>query len=632
MKKGKPPDIERALRKASMPGPLGQTRSLDSPVDVKGKGKGKLFAHPVTPARPLVSSRKRPFPEDSLDEDGAERNGVHGPSALGLSDLDTDDQFADEVAALSVSPFKSTPTPKKQKQKQKQRRHQSPPSPAYSSTNPSPTHTPFPKRLRLIVKPPPPPPIATHPAQLPRPRAYGGSLSRLLNSFALLEEGDDDDSSPSVGERADSGSGQLIRPGTRDVDIGPVKIRIGMTWDEFEQSVANEVDVWRRIREMRRRGGLRCMRGWEIVRGEEDEIEEEEGSGVEEGAEEEEDAKEGQVGEVKEGQNDGESKEDGQVLRESEGDPTFSTGNQAPALAAPDAPPEITMPADMDLDNAPTTTDLDPNDILEPLSRFFDAAEPEYISQSTPDLLLNGAESIVPNGAKPDLVNGSAEGTDSNSVSHPGIMLESMPDVESGVAGPSVSLGDLSEPMLVDSTESAQLVEKEGMDIEPTAKSPTPTLPTTSLTPDPPSLPFEPQPQLQPSTPKTPTPMPTSTIPLPLPSHPTLPPSHHEALLAAIPQHARRVKGAPLTLRHRPATLISRYWERRQGAADRLAAAEERRIRAGAKALAKNVVAKAWKDAVAVRPPSPFPSLLSDFCVLGYSSSTEGARGSRTSA
>jgi hypothetical protein len=93
---------------------------------------------------------------------------------------------------------------------------------------------------------------------------------------------------------------------------------------------------------------------------------------------------------------------------------------------------------------------------------------------------------------------------------------------------------------------------------------------------------------------------PSTTASLPLPNLSFLPQAHYEILLAAIPAHARRVKTAPQAYRHRPATLLSRYWERLQGAAERLAAAEEKRIRIGAKALARGVVAKAWKDAAAV--------------------------------
>ncbi|KAG9074935.1 swr1 complex component, partial [Ceratobasidium sp. 370] len=278
-RKGKPPDVERALRRASISNP-NLDAALDSPVaEHKGKGKGKAFAHPATPAR----LKKRPLPT----EDEGESRGAPTP--------DEDEKLADGVAALAVS----TPGPSP-RQKHKRKPSPAPPdtpsAPPPDSPSESPTTTPLPKRIRLIVKPPPPPPIATHPAQLPRPRSFGGSLERLLSSFALLEEGDEDD----LPEPPSRGQGQMIRPGEEKVGEKQKPVKIGMSWEEFAQSVQSEVEVWGRIEEMKRQGGLRCMRGWEIVRGEEDGSEEgeEEAEGEEETGGEGEAVNEGQEGEV----------------------------------------------------------------------------------------------------------------------------------------------------------------------------------------------------------------------------------------------------------------------------------------------------------------------------------------------
>ncbi|KAG8703670.1 swr1 complex component [Ceratobasidium sp. 395] len=543
-RKGKAPDVASALRRASISNPGGLTLEALA-VDNKGKGKSKSFAHPATPARAGTSSKKRPFPEE-VDKTATE--------------VDPDENLVDGVAALSVS---SSPGPKSQKQKRG--RKKSPGAPPSTPTAPfpsdspsqSPGTTPLPKRIRLVVKPPPPPPIATHPSQLPRPRSFGGSLERLLASFALLEEGDEDD----IPEPPSRGHGQMmIRPGEEEQVEKRRPVKIGITWDEFEQSVKEEVEVWARIEEMRRRGGLRCMRGWEIVRGEEDEeeeVDEEEGGGEEE---------------------TGEGGENGGDLKDTR---TPEAVEPAGTLLA-----EVTMsPRPMEID----TTDAHP---AEP-------EPPEVLGSTTTLETTNAAVQNGFNGVEHSVIDGA-----SSSLGLSGIeMLPPTAQSSSGTIESSAAPLDEAESKL--SVEPMDMVDSASSQPAPPEPASSPFVlrvnaivlnpsPTEDLTPTKPTTPTA-----QLNTPSTPT-EPVFTVPLPLPAHPSLPPSFYATLLDSIPSHARFVKEPPLAHRHRVATLVARYWDRRQGAADRLIAAEERRVRAGAKALAKGVVAKAWKDAVAV--------------------------------
>ncbi|KAG9096049.1 swr1 complex component, partial [Ceratobasidium sp. 392] len=84
-RKGKAPDVERALRRASISNP--NLEPVQAVVEQKGKGKAKAFAHPTTPARAGTgaSSKKRPFVEE------------------GAVEVDAEEKLADGVAALSVS-------------------------------------------------------------------------------------------------------------------------------------------------------------------------------------------------------------------------------------------------------------------------------------------------------------------------------------------------------------------------------------------------------------------------------------------------------------------------------------------------------------------------------------------------
>ncbi|KAG8735851.1 swr1 complex component [Ceratobasidium sp. 414] len=537
-RKGKAPDVERALRRASISNP-----NLDSPVaEPKGKGKGKAFAHPATPAR----LKKRPLP---AEDEGESRVPVP----------DEDEKLADGVAALSVS---ATPTPQQQRQKQKHKRKPSPAppdAPPPDSPPESPATTPLPKRIRLIVKPPPPPPIATHPAQLPRPRSFGGSLERLLSSFALLEEGDEDD----LPEPPSRGQGQMIRPGEEKDGEKQRPVKLGMTWEEFAQGVQDEVEVWRRIEEMRRRGGLGCMRGWEIVRGEEDgeEEEEEEAEGEEEAGGGSEAVNGGQEGEVE--------KVEG------------LEGGCTPEAAEPSAIPLV------DLVASPIAMEIDATDLESKAPGELAPLKPPGTS-STPEF-TNVVERSDVNGVEHSTVEGAG-----SSLGLSGIEI-SLSGVQTPAESVEPSPAPLSKGVFVSDVEPTAAVETSSIHSAP-VESTSPTLLPELAEPAVEEL--APIDAAQPGATSTPTEIPTT--PLPLPAHPCLPPSLRATLLDSIPSHARFVKETPLAHRHRVATLVARYWERRQGAAERLIVAEERRVRAGAKALARGVVAKAWKDAVAV--------------------------------
>ncbi|QRV98355.1 DNA-dependent ATPase [Ceratobasidium sp. AG-Ba] len=464
------------------PGPKGKPRASILALNPNtnepgGKGKGKAPSY-------YVRIKKRPLEDGEQPQD----------------EVEPDTPLKQKRNRKSIS----TPLPPPE----------TPTTPA-SAQIPSESPTPLPKRIRLIVKPPPPPPIATHPDQLPRrTQAFGGSLEKLLASFALLEEpAEEEVDLPRVKP------GQMMKPGEVEVrERGRPKV--GITWDEFAKSVSDEVDIWARIRNMKREGGLGCMRGWEIVRGDEDSEEEED---VEEGEREEERA-------------------EAEVEPDAEGEPTVvqETQDSGPA---PDEPGITTSPRPMDVD--------------------------------TPHL---GGLMIPPTPGPSTPLVGSVPGT---------------PAEQPVLDEPSSSLGlsgiESLQPAL-DILEAAP-VPTESIPAPPDQEEPIDAEPSQTETA------YGELPRLS-SLPPEPTPPPP--IPLPLPSHPSLAPSLHATLLSAIPAHARYVKEIPLAQRHRVATLITRYWDRKQGAAERLIVAEERRIRAGAKALAKGVVAKAWKDAVAV--------------------------------
>ncbi|KAG8705126.1 swr1 complex component, partial [Ceratobasidium sp. 423] len=283
-KKQKSPDAKRLMKKGSMPNlttmsptsVLAPKRSLDTPKPYGAKViKNKSFTRPVTPS---IISRKRSFGEQDHEED---RDHPDFPRASSPT--------ADNGVERGADGLSMSSSPKKRKQKYKQNRSSaiaettpfvsttparplSRPAPPQSSPDSSPGSTPLPKRIRLIVKPAPLPVLATHPDQLPRPAVFGGSLSRLLSSFALLEEGDEDE----FVEKKNGADPGIRQPGYVTPGGKLERPRLGISWREFDESVKAEVEIWRRIREVRARGGLGCMRGWEIVRGEEDEPEEEE--------------------------------------------------------------------------------------------------------------------------------------------------------------------------------------------------------------------------------------------------------------------------------------------------------------------------------------------------------------------
>ncbi|QRV84283.1 hypothetical protein RhiJN_12299 [Ceratobasidium sp. AG-Ba] len=300
-----------------------------------------------------------------------------------------------------------------------------------------------------------------------RTQAFGGSLEKLLASFALLEE-----------------------PAEEEVDLPRVKPGQMMKPGEVEDS------------EYEAPGRAGCMRGWEIVRGDEDgEGEEESEAEPEEGGREEERA-------------------ELEVEADAEGEPTRSCTRWA-------WDHNVSRPMDVD----------------------------------TPHL---GGLMIPPTPAPSTPLIGSPPGT---------------PAERPVLDGPSSSLG-------LSGVESSQLVP----DTLEAALAPTEPMPAP---PDQELIDAEPS---QTETAYGELPRLSSLPPEPIPPLPYL--YRCRLTLRLRPPCIQR--SFPLAQRHRVATLITRYWDRKQGAAERLIVAEERRVRAGAKALAKGVVAKAWKDAVAV--------------------------------
>ncbi|CAE6405730.1 unnamed protein product [Rhizoctonia solani] len=442
-------------------------------------------------------------------------------------------------------------------------RPSSPFAPPRSFQESSPGGTPLPKRIRLIVKPAPPPVLATHPDQLPRPALYGGSLSKLLSSFALLEEGDESD----IVERRTTADPGIRGPGYITPSDRFERSKIGISWEEFDESVKTEVEIWGRIQEVRARGGLRCMRGWEIVRGEEDEPEEEE---------EEEEGGDAEAGAEKEGENVDMTDEDGD-----------QASNENPIETS-----EVltNLREEGPLDSAGVTS----------------MGHETSVERAQAEDLNELSTTTIPEGSPPKTIVASSPTPNSN-VCHTAIQESSQTPNDPPanlVCNISFIPTTTSEPTTtpsecVDRT-NAQPLHVETKGIEP-AESRQPVIEIPIPEPSQTSTELEifiPQ-STAPAEPGRPS-TPSTTLSLPFPNLPFLPQSPYETILAAIPAHARRIKTVSQMYRHRPATLIARYWERLQGAADRLAAAEERRLRAGARALARGVVAKAWKDAVAV--------------------------------
>ncbi|CAE6502352.1 unnamed protein product [Rhizoctonia solani] len=588
-KKQNPPGAGRPMKKGSMPNlttisptsVLARKRSLDTPKSYRAKIiKNTSFTRPVTPS---VISRKRPFGEQVHEED---RDHQDFPRALSL-----DNGVAQGVDDLSV-----TFSPKKRKQKHKRTRSSaaaetgpfvsttparptSPPGPQ-SSPGSSPGGTPLPKRIRLIVKPAPPLVLATHPDQLPRPAVFGGSLSELLSSFALLEEGDEDE----FIEKKNSADPGIRQPGCVTPGGKLEHPKLGISWEEFDESVKAEVEIWKMIGEARARGGLRCMRGWEIVRGE-DEPEEEEGE--EEG--------EGDVRAEFEGESEGGEEAEQDVER-------------APnkGIIEETERPGVIVPEQENLGDAGATSIIKGGLGLEH-AQTNDSSDPSIIA--VPDIPSNApaSDSLAPN--DDDSHPAEQDGPFQNPGDDPVNLVQAIPttpETPVAILDEYPNATNTQPPMYID----APLAD-EPMGVKSTPKEPA----TGSRVPEPdetlkePGTPipqsFTPATIINTATQNIPTDhsrssTPSGTLSLPFPNLPFLSQSHYETILATIPTHARRVKTAPQAYRHRPATLISRYWERLQGAAERLAAAEERRIRAGARALARGVVAKAWKDAVSV--------------------------------
>ncbi|CAE6417990.1 unnamed protein product [Rhizoctonia solani] len=585
-RKHKPPGAEQLVKKGSMPNLtttlstsiLAPKRSLDTPKPYRAKViKNKSFTHPVTPS---VASRKRPF--GGQDHEG-ERDYSDFPRASSPTTANGAKQGVDDISLTS--------SPKKRKQNQKGQtssvttdpttlfssiapRPSSPLAPPQSSLNSSPGGTPLPKRIRLIVKPAPPPVLATHPDQLPRPALFGGSLSKLLSSFALLEEGEEVD----LVERRNTADPDIRGPGYITPGDRFERPKLGLSWEKFDESVKAEVEVWGMIREVRARGGLRCMRGWEIVRGEEDEPEEEEEEGEEDGdigaqVEKGSENLKSPEGDGDQAQNGGpiETIEDSRNVLENSLDnaDAISTDQGQPSLEQSrieglNGPPTTVIPEGFLPDTLATASVANGN-----VSHTIEQHEPPQ----------------TPNDPSTDLVYGISPSHKITSAS--AVMPSEYADGTNAQLSIQVDLPSVDEAMDTGPTESEEPV------IEPLVPKPNETSTEFEM-----SIPRPATPDItiEPSRPSTP----SNTLSLPFPNFPFLSQSHHETLLAAIPTHARRIKTAPQAYRHRPATLISRYWERLQGAADRLAAAEDRRIRAGARALARGVVAKAWKDAVAV--------------------------------
>ncbi|KAH7334735.1 SNF2 family N-terminal domain-containing protein [Rhizoctonia solani] len=326
------------------------------------------------------------------------------------------------------------------------------------------------------------------------------------------------------------------------------------------------------------------MRGWEIVRGEEDEPEEEEEE-EEEGDEEE--GVDKQVGAEEEG--DGEPVEPDVAQTQTSGEIEVAGG----ALGENDATlaPIATSQADLECvrikdpsdhfvvsvsegspSNAVADSPLAVNeDITHTVQRDGIPCAPDGAPASVPQNISSTPEAIpIPT----ETLNGYIDATNIQPPMH----IDAPSVNETMDTKPTEPKEPAIEPAVLEDKEIYTELEVS------IPQSTTPAAITQPATPDIPS---------RPSTP-------SNTLSLPLPNLPFLPKPHYETLLAAIPAHARRIKTASQSYRHRPATLISRYWERLQGAADRLAAAEERRVRTGARALARGVVAKAWKDAIAV--------------------------------
>ncbi|KAF8756763.1 SNF2 family N-terminal domain [Rhizoctonia solani] len=545
------PGAQRSSR--NLPMPSLTTISTSGPTK---SYKAKVVKNPSFP--PPVASRKRPLREKGH---GAGQDDLD----VSRASLPTTPNIIDQGAPDWSVSF----SPKKRRQKRKEKGasavldstalfastsadQHSPPSIPQSSPASSPGGTPLPKRIRLIVKPAPPPVLATHPHQLPRPSVFGGSLPKLLSSFALLEESNEND----FVERRNGVDPGIRQPG----DITPgdklEHSKLGISWDEFDKSVKAEVEIWKRIREVRARGGLTCMRGWEIVRGEEEEVEEVE----------EEEEKEEQEGEVEVGRDEGNG--DG-----SEG----KGGGQA---QVDDSTREPTGPG-RDL----VKEEILSNGVASPLTGDQASLGPALAGETV------GASTIIEPELSSTLVRDTlAEDREKNDRTHtPDYIL---PAIDEHIAAiPKAPLRASAPPihdiMDTESTKSVNLGYG-AMDPEIETRTPQSINPATTA-------PISSNTTRNPSRSSTP----NATLSLPLPNLSFLPQSHYEILLNAIPAHARRVK-ATQAHRHRSATLISRYWERLQGAAERLAAAEERRLRTGARALARGVVAKAWKDAVAV--------------------------------
>ncbi|CAE6443708.1 unnamed protein product [Rhizoctonia solani] len=545
--------------------------SSDAPKLYKAKVvKNGSFGLPVAQS---VTSRKRPLKEQ-------DRRVNSSPATANEADQGVADW-----------PMPSSPSKGKQRQKQKRSSTASDPItlfppvtpsrpspsliPPQSSPTSSPEGTPLPKRIRLIVKPAPPPVIATHPHQLPRPAAFGGSLPKLLSSFALLEESNDSD----FDERRNRVDPGIRQPGDTTPADKFERSKIGISWDEFNEGVKAEVEIWGRIWEMRASGGLRCMRGWEIVRGEEDESEE---------------------GDEEDGEEAGEESADG------DGDGNEGA-NRAPVgqntdqvqTSGPGEEPEVLgqEPVKREaLSNADTGLTVESQTNLECAcaGNTTNASNMDGLGLGIParDLLASNGEGNSSTQAPKYILPGLSRYGSPISETCPSPVATTNECVELMAHSPHTDALSIPNVVPIEPTKSMPHGSNE---IDTQMDIPIPQ-PATSVTitqlhsPNAPDNSDDPGSLTAPST----------TASLPLPNLSFLPQSHYEILLAAIPAHARRVKTAPQAYRHRPATLLSRYWERLQGAAERLAAAEEKRIRIGAKALARGVVAKAWKDAAAV--------------------------------
>ncbi|CAE6471948.1 unnamed protein product [Rhizoctonia solani] len=594
-KKPKAPDVERLTKRGSMPNltaasptsALSPQPSLDTSKPFRAKVvKNESFARPVTPS---VISRKRPFGDPDYENHG------YSDSLRRTSPTATDGiEHGEDDLSVYFSPKK-----RKQKHKQKQSMVTSDPTTPFASATParpsspfappqpspdsSPGGTPLPKRIRLIVKPAPLPVLATHPDQLPRPTLFGGSLPKLLSSFALLEEGDENE----FVEKKNSAEPSIRQPGYVTPSGKSERPKIGISWEDFDESVRAEVEMWRRITEMRARGGLRCMRGWEIVCGDEDEpdVEEEEEEGNDDGVDGQSGAEEEEEDGISElvGRDAGQAQTTG-VIKVAEGSEGITSGEGDVALD-PTANSRINL--ERVQDNGPSDHSVIPAS-EGPLTNV-EADSPLVVNEDISHTVHQDGLLDAPGDAPASV--------SQNTPSTP----EATP-VPTETTNGYIDPANIQSPMRIDAPSvdgamEVQPIEAKEPAIEPSAlEGKEPYTKLEMSIPESATQPATPDIATHPSRPSTP----SNTLSLPLSNLPFLPKSHYETLLAAIPAHARRIKTAPQSYRHRPATLISRYWERLQGAADRLAAAEERRVRTGARALARGVVAKAWKDAVAV--------------------------------